>query len=66
MKIALWLIFAGLVVLHHDFWWWDDATIVVGFLPVGLAYHVGFTIAAAAFWWLVVTQAWPTDFDSQS
>ena len=49
MKIALWLIFAGLVVLHHDFWWWDDATIVVGFLPVGLAYHVGFTIAAAAF-----------------
>ena len=64
MKRALWLLFAVLVVLHHDFWWWDDATVVLGFLPVGLAYHVGFTLAAAMFWWLVVTRAWPSETDT--
>jgi hypothetical protein len=45
-KKILWLGVLALVVLHHDFWWWDDPTLVFGFLPIGLAYHVGFSIAA--------------------
>jgi len=53
-----------LLVLHHDFWWWDDSTIVFGFLPIGLAYHVGFSLVAAAFWWAVVTVSWPSHLDS--
>lgn len=63
MRRIFWILFAILIVLHHDFWWWDDATIVLGFLPIGLAYHVGFTLAAAAFWWWVVSYSWPSNVD---
>ena len=51
----------ALVVLHHDFWFWNDASLVAGFIPVGLAWHAGFSLVAAACWWLVVTYAWPAD-----
>jgi hypothetical protein len=30
--------------LHQDSWNWKDKTLVFGFLPIGLAYHAGFTI----------------------
>jgi hypothetical protein len=36
-----------LFLLHNDLWWWDDPTLVWG-LPIGLAYHVLFCLAAAA------------------
>jgi len=37
----------ALFLLHNDLWWWNDARLVFG-LPIGLAYHVLFCIAAAA------------------
>lgn len=51
--------FVVLFVLHQDFWNWSDTTLVFGFLPIGLAYHAGFSIAAALFWFLVSKFAWP-------
>jgi len=49
-----WTVFAVLVILHHDWWFWDDGRLVLGFLPVGLAYHVLFSLAAAGLWaWAV-------------
>lgn len=54
-------IVALLAVLHHDFWLWDDPTFVLGFLPVGLAWHAGFSVAAAGVWLLVTRHAWPGD-----
>ena len=45
MKRLVILLGILLVVLHQDFWFWDDATLVFGFLPVGLAYHAGFSVA---------------------
>ncbi len=51
--------FVMLFILHHDFWNWDDKRLVFGFMPVGLAYHVGFSLAAASFWFLVTRFAWP-------
>jgi hypothetical protein len=48
-----------LAVLHHDFWFWDSKTLVFGFAPVGLAYHVLFSLAVAAVWGLAVKYAWP-------
>ena len=36
-----------LAVLHQDYWLWNDATLVFGFIPSGLAYHAGFSICAA-------------------
>lgn len=53
-KKLFWLAFAALVVLHHDWWYWNDGTLVFGFLPVGLAYHVGYSIAATALWAVAV------------
>ena len=38
---------AGVYVLHQDFWNWKNSDVVLGFLPVGLAYHAGYSILAA-------------------
>jgi hypothetical protein len=55
-------------VLHQDWWFWRSATpLVFGFLPVGLFYHVLYTVAAAGLMWLLVRAAWPslTDEDQR-
>ena len=52
-----------LAVLHQDFWSWDDTTLVWGFLPVGLAYHAAFSIAAGLLWASVVRWSWPADLE---
>ncbi len=54
---------AVLIVLHHDFWFWEDSRLVMGFLPIGMAYHIGISIIAAAFWFWAIQYAWPTDVD---
>ncbi len=53
-----------LAVLHQDFWWWDDSdTLLFGFVPVGLAYHAGLSLAAGLLWALAVKFCWPADVD---
>jgi hypothetical protein len=61
MKRALLVLaVAVLYVLHQDYWnWYDARPLVFGFLPVGLAYHAAFSIAAAGVLWLLVRYAWP-------
>jgi|688.fasta_scaffold10787_5 hypothetical protein len=51
--------FVALFILHHDFWNWGSTALVFGFMPVGLAYHVGYSIAAGLLWYLVCRFAWP-------
>jgi hypothetical protein len=56
------LTFLVLVVyaLHQDFWNWTKAEpLVFGFLPVGLAYHVGYSILATITMAILVKFAWP-------
>ncbi len=56
-----WTLYLGLFVLyvlHNDLWLWNDATLVLG-LPIGLAYHFGFSIVTAVLMFLLVTYAWP-------
>lgn len=56
-----WTLYLGLLVLyvlHNDLWLWNDSTLVLG-LPVGLAYHFGFSIVTAVLMWLLVKYAWP-------
>ena len=57
----LWL--AAMVVLHQDFWLWKDKTLVFGFMPIGLAYHAGYSILAAISMAVLVTFAWPKELD---
>jgi len=59
-KVAIGLV-AAMFVLHQDFWFWDDPSLVGGVMPVGLAWHVGFSTVAAGAWWLVTRYAWPGD-----
>jgi hypothetical protein len=65
-KRALWVGFAVLAVLHQDFWLWDDPRLVWGFLPVGLAYHIGFSIAAATWWAWACRYAWPREWEEMA
>jgi hypothetical protein len=62
-----WLL-AGLVVavylLHQDCWNWKKVEpLVLGFLPVGLAYHAGYSVLAAGMMWVLVRVAWPKELD---
>ena len=52
-----------LAVLHQDFWWWNDATLVFGFLPIGLAYHAAYSVVAGLTWYLILTYAWPVEVE---
>ena len=48
-----------LLILHQDNWFWTDGTLVLGFVPIGLVWHAGISIAAACTWWLATKIAWP-------
>ena len=63
-KILVWGLFLLMFVLHQDKWWWDDATLVLGFLPVGLAFHAAFSLACAVLGWLAIKMAWPHDLEA--
>ena len=58
-SIVIFIGFVVLAVLHQDFWNWDKPDLVFGFMPIGLAYHAGYSIVAAIFWAMVVKFAWP-------
>ena len=65
------LLLASLVVvlylLHQDFWFWrTPRPLVFGFLPIGLFYHVVYTLAVVALMWLLVKFAWPSHLESAS
>ncbi|MED6334656.1 MAG: hypothetical protein VYE81_04590 [Planctomycetota bacterium] len=59
MRKFVWFLVLVLALAHWDFWFWDDRSLVAGFLPVGLAYHAAFSLAAGVVWALVVKFAWP-------
>ncbi|MBI1353349.1 MAG: DUF3311 domain-containing protein [Acidobacteria bacterium] len=55
----VYLALIALAILHQDFFFADDATIVLGFLPIGLAYHALYCVATAVVWLLAIRYAWP-------
>ena len=57
-----WLLTSAVIVvalLHQDFWFWKDGTLLFGFLPVGLAYHMSYSVLASLTLWLLVRFARP-------
>jgi hypothetical protein len=64
-KWPLYALLLVLYLLHNDLWLWDDATLVLG-LPVGLIYHVGFSLATGIVLTLLVLKAWPDDLDGEA
>jgi hypothetical protein len=47
-------------ILHQDFWNWRRFhPLILGFLPVGLAYHAGYSLLASVTMAILVKFAWP-------
>jgi hypothetical protein len=47
-------------LMHQDSWnWTKSEPLVFGFLPIGLAYHAGYSILAAVLMAVLVKFAWP-------
>lgn len=59
MKKAIWIAVVVLALLHQDFWLWNDGRLLFGFLPIGLAYHIAFSILSAVLWAVASRYAWP-------
>ena len=46
--------------LHQDFWNFKAyEPLVFGFVPIGLAYHAGYSVLCAVFMYILVKFAWP-------
>lgn len=66
MKWLLALAVAVLYVLHQDVWFWRSARpLVFGFLPIGLAYHAAYAVAASLLLALLVRLAWPAHLEAE-
>lgn len=64
MRMLIYGLIVLLAVLHQDFWWRSDHRwLVLGFLPITLAYHIGISIAACVLWGLACRYCWPRDVD---
>lgn len=63
-RLTLVFIVVALYILHQDFWNWRETTpIVFGFLPIGLFYHICYTIAVSLLMCLLVKFAWPSHLE---
>ena len=52
--------------LHQDIWFWRTARpLVFGFLPIGLAYHAAYCLAAALLMWALTRFAWPSHLEDR-
>lgn len=61
------MIVATLYVLHQDIWLWRTARpLVFGFLPIGLFYHVTFTLVTALALVVLVRLLWPSHLDDNT
>ena len=54
---------ALLLLLHNDVWLWDDASLTLG-LPVGMTYHIGYSLVAFVLFLLLVKFAWPRHLEA--
>ena len=59
-RVVVAVLLVALFVLHQDSWLWNDARLVLG-LPVGLAYHVVFCLAATLVLTIAVRWSWPRE-----
>jgi hypothetical protein len=58
---------AALYALHQDVWFWREARpLVFGVLPIGLFYHIAYTVAASALMLVLVRWYWPAHLEDLS
>lgn len=55
-----------LAILHQDWWWWEaKEPLVFGFMPIGLAWHAGISLAAGLVGLMAVRFCWPDHLDDE-
>ncbi len=59
--LAVWVMLV--ILLHNDLWNWTNKTLVFGFVPIGLAYHIGYAFLACLTMILLVKFAWPSHLE---
>ena len=60
------LFVAALYALHQDLWFWRQARpLVFGVLPIGLFYHVAYTLVTSLLLWTLVGRLWPSHLDAE-
>jgi len=65
-KFLLFAMIAAVYLLHQDLWNWKKyEPLIFGFLPIGLAYHAGYSILAAITMAVLVRFAWPAHLDAE-
>lgn len=66
-KLSLTLLVVVVYLLHQDCWNWKAIQpLTFGFLPVGLAYHLGYSLLATILMAILVRFAWPSHLDEES
>jgi len=65
MKYVICVLVVLLLALHQDVWFWGDPTLVFGFMPITLLYHMGISLAASITWYLATVFAWPDDLEHE-
>lgn len=53
----------GMILLHQDFWFWKSTYLVFGFIPIGLAYHIAYSLLAACMFAVLVWKYWPAGLE---
>ena len=63
--LILTLLILAVYILHQDFWNWTKAEpLVFGFLPIGLAYHAGYSVLASILMAILVKVTWPKHLEN--
>ena len=63
-NVLLCLLVISVYLLHQDFWNWQRyEPLTFGFVPIGLAYHAGYSVIAAVMMAVLVRFAWPRDLE---
>jgi hypothetical protein len=64
-KFLLFLLIVLVYLAHQDIWNWRSAEpLFLGFLPVGLAYHAGYSVLCAVLMAVLVKMAWPKHLET--
>ncbi len=66
MMRTYWLLVVLMIVIHQGVWFGEDASLVAGFLPWGLFYHISVSFFMALSWWKITQRVWPTDLTDES
>lgn len=64
--VLLALVVAVFFLLHQDVWFWRSPhPLVLGFIPIGLFYHMCYSAGASLLMWLLVKHAWPAHLEAE-